>query len=144
MFLVLAGWYLIVRNFWPLVTKFCFSKREWSLRLFCVHFLNISNISQNLKILSLKSFNNSFRNSRTLYFILVYTRYLVLLYCCKSNIYKCLQKAVQFKTFLQCTHFIIVLTLLDPVRVKLTRGNLKWPLFSNSSGVSSDIWLLLV
>ena len=59
-------WYLFLPNFWPPVPKFYFLKEDWVLVFVSTHFWDFSNIFYFPKILSLKSFANSWRNSYTM------------------------------------------------------------------------------
>ena len=56
--------------FWQLLSMCNFWKEDWALGCISTYFAHFSNISYFPKILSVKSFNNSWGNSRTKFIIL--------------------------------------------------------------------------
>ena len=62
--------YLILHVFWQLLPIFNFWKEEWALGCISIYISHFSNISKFPKILSPKSFSNSFSNSCTKFVML--------------------------------------------------------------------------
>ena len=63
-------WYLLLRVFWVLLPEFNFWGGDWALGYVCTQIWDFPNISLFSKILSLKSFGNSWGSSYTKFSIL--------------------------------------------------------------------------